>query len=377
MQETAEQYKPRSEDESKAVSAFNVAGDMATDLGTIFRPIADTTMLSGLMDTLNAVTDDEGNFDPNETIATITQNYARQLTPVLASKLHGIVDGTKYSTASDSFFDRQIRSAAVNLRLIDYAMTAITGQQYLQPQLDLNGEPIQTQDYGLGAAGRAITNLLNPATVKQDSRDSTDTELERLYRQTGDYGILPRMQTYYDNTKFTPEERTEFNEYYLSEYKKAAEEFVNSYAYQDYDDKTRSKMLMAMSSHFKTEAQAKYLGRIVPNASSVLTPNDKACDFVNSLGVSPAKYYGYMYTSFEKDKNGDSINNTRAMKIRAQMEADGIWDTVKKYIDGGAYQAGNFNLNNAVLGMSTEDFTYYYNLMLDGRYDGKYKKKKK
>ena len=378
MFEEAIQYKPSSEDENKALSALKILGGWGGDLGTIFKPLADTTMMSGLMDTLDAaINDDTKEFDPNGFAGQFVQNYTRQLSPVLASKVHGIFDPIKYSSASDSFIDRQVRAAAVNLRLIDYALTAINGEQYLQPQLDLNGQPVQTQDYGLGAAGRAITNLVNPATVKNDTRDSTDTELERVYRETGDYGILPRQQTYLNQTKFTPEERTEYNQYYLSEYKKAAEEFINSYAYRDYDDKTRSKILMAMSSHYKSEATAKYLGRIEPNASSVLTDNDKACDYVNSLGVSTAKYYGYLYTPFEKDKNGDSINNTRAMKIRAQMEADGVWDEVKKAIKGGKFEAGKFNLNNAVTGWSTEDFTYYYKQMLDGTYDGTYKKKKK
>lgn len=368
------QYEPRSKDETTWQKAVNLAGEDFKNFGTLFRPIADTTMLSGLMDTLAVFGDEDW---AKELVATTTQNYVRQLTPVLGSKIHGIIDPVKYSTSSDSFFDSQLRAAAINIRLIDYAMTAMNhGEKYLQPQLDLNGKPIETQDYGLGTAGRAITNLVNPATVKEDTRDSTDLELERLYsKHTGakDY-FLPSISASYNGIHFTPKERTEFNQYYLSSYKQAADEFIKSPTYGDYDDDERYKILYSMKNHYFAEAQAKYLGRIVPNADEVLTERDKACDFANKLGVSTPKYYSYIYTTFDQDKDGNNINNTRAMKIRAQMEADGVWDNVKKAIDSGQFEPANFNLNKLVTKWDTNSFTYYYNQMLNGQYDGKNRK---
>ena len=381
MQEKHEQYVPRSTNETTVQRTWNILGEDIGSLGTLFRPIADTTMLSGLMDAISSATDEEGNLDPNGIMASVTQNYVRQLTPVLGSKIQGIIDPVKYSTSSDSFFDRQIRAAAINMRLIDFAMTAMTGEPYLQPQLDLDGKPIETEDYGLGAPGRAITNLLNPATVKHDSRDETDLELERLYNATGNQYILPYIRASVKNdnvyTKFTPKERTEFNQYLLPNYKQAAEEFMASRAYNDYSDKEKSDILNAMANHFFTEAKAKYLGRVIPNSDQVLTPRDKACDYVNELGVSVSHFYGYIYTDFEKDSDGNTINNTRAMKIRAQMEADGVWDRVKRAIDNEVFKPSDFNLNNAVTGWDTEDFTYYYTKMLNGVYDGKLVSKKK
>lgn len=370
------QYVPRSKDETKLQGALNLAGEDFANFGTLFRPIADTTMLSGLMDTLSVFGDEDW---ARELVATTTQNYLRQLTPVLGSKIHGIIDPVKYSTSSDSFLDSQLRAAAINIRLIDYAMTAMNdGEKYLQPQLDLNGKPIETQDYGMGAAGRAITNLINPATVKEDTRDATDKELERLYnKQTGkkDY-FLPSMSASYNGIHFTPKERTEFNQYYLSSYKKAAEEFIKSPMYNDYDDKERYQILYSMKNHYFAEAQKKYLGRIVPNTDDVLTKRDKACDYANSIGVSTPKYYRYIYTSFDTDKDGNNINNTRAMKVRAQMEADGVWEQVKKAIDDKKFEPGDFNLNKLVTGWDTTEYTYYYNQMLNGQYDGKNRKKK-
>lgn len=381
MQEKHEQYVPRSTNETTVQRTWNILGEDIGSLGTLFRPIADTTMLSGLMDAISSATDEEGNLDPNGIMASVTQNYVRQLTPVLGSKIQGIIDPVKYSTSSDSFFDRQIRAAAINMRLIDFAMTAMNGEPYLQPQLDLDGKPIETEDYGLGAPGRAITNLLNPTTVKHDSRDETDLELERLYNATGNQYILPYIRASVKNdnvyTKFTPKERTEFNQYLLPNYKAAAEEFMASRTYNDYTDKEKSDILNAMANHFFTEAKAKYLGRVIPNADQVLTPRDKACDLVNSFGISTSHFYGYIYTDFEKDSDGNTINNTRAMKVRAQMEADGIYSRVQKAIEYGLAKPSDFQLNNAVLGWDTEDFTYYYNKMLDGKYDGKNVKKSK
>jgi len=345
--------------------------------GSIFQPLLDTTMMSGLVDNLSVFGEADKSNIAGKFISKLTENYTRQFTPAAGSKVAGIFDGTKYSTASDNFLDRQIRSAAINFRLIDMALSKMNGKQYLQPQLDLNGEPIQTEDYGLGMAGRAFTNLLNPATVKRDTRDKTDLEMERLYKATGNTGVLPEMQTYLNNTKFKPEERTEYNEYYLSEYKKAAEEFIQSDAYRYYDDKERASILNSMSSHFKAEATKKYLGRIVPNSDSVLTTRDKACDYVGESGVSAAKFYSYLNTDFELYEDGEHINNTRAMKIRAQMEADGVWERVKEAVNNGWFQAGDFNLNKTVLGWDTSDFTYYYQLMLDHAYDPSPNRKKK
>lgn len=371
------QYEPSEDSKTTLQQARDLAGETFKDLAVLFRPIADTTMLSGLMDTLSMFGNEK--TWAQDVLASTTQNYLRQLSPVLLSKIHGIIDPTKYSTSSDSWLDSQLRAAAINIRLIDYAMTAMNeGEQYLQPQIDLNGKPIQTQDYGLGAAGRAITNLINPATVKQDTRDSTDLELERLYKkQTGkkDY-FLPSISASYNGVHFTPEERTEFNQYFLSNYKKAAEEFIKSPMYNDYDDGERYKILYAMENHYYTEGQARYLGRVVPGANQILTERDKACDFANSLGVSTPKFYRYIYTEFDSTPDGEHINNTRAMKVRAQMEADGVWEEVKKAIDNGEYKPDTFNLNKLVTGWDTTDFTYYYNQMLNGQYDGKNKKKK-
>lgn len=371
------QYEPSKDSKTTLQQARDLAGETFKDLAVLFRPIADTTMLSGLMETLSMFGNEK--TWAQDVLASTTQNYLRQLSPVLLSKIHGIIDPTKYSTSSDSWLDSQLRAAAINIRLIDYAMTAMNeGEQYLQPQIDLNGKPIQTQDYGLGAAGRAITNLINPATVKQDTRDSTDLELERLYKkQTGkkDY-FLPSISASYNGIHFTPEERTEFNQYFLSNYKKAADEFIKSPMYNDYDDSERYKILYAMENHYYTEGQARYLGRVVPGADQILTERDKACDFANSLGLSTPKFYRYIYTEFDSTPDGEHINNTRAMKVRAQMEADGVWEEVKKAIDNGKYKPDTFNLNKLVTGWDTTDFTYYYNQMLNGQYDGKNKKKK-
>jgi hypothetical protein len=64
------------------------------------------------------------------------------------------------------------------------------------------------------------------------------------------------------------------------------------------------------------------------------------------------------------------------MKVRAQMEADGVWEQVKKAIDDKKFEPGDFNLNKLVTGWDTTEYTYYYNQMLNGQYDGKNRKKK-
>jgi hypothetical protein len=367
MQEVTEKYHP-AEDEGIAKTTWNLMGNYAGNLGALFQPIADTTMLSGLMETLSAFGED----DPlAEVIASATESYVRQLTPALGSKLAGIWDPTKYSTYSDNFFDRQLRASAINFRLLDWAISAVQGEQYLQPQLDPTGQPIQTQDYGLGAWGRAITNLANPATVKENTLTNTDDELVRLYKATGNTGVLAQQRYYIDNYKFTPEERAEFNQYYLPEYTKAAEEFIKSPSYQNLDDAERAKILGAMSKHLQAEAQVRYLGKVVPNSSAVRTVRDEACNFAVSKGVTTAKFYQYFTTPFVQDKDGNNISNTRAMQVRAQMEADGIWDDVLKAIKDEKFKPADFNLTIPVVKWDESKFTYNYDLMLNGSYSGK------
>jgi hypothetical protein len=369
MQEVTDQYQPR-EGDTALNTAWGLGGNYVENIGALLQPIADTTMLSGLMETLSAFGEEKDTA--KEVISTATESYIRQFTPTLGSKIHGIFDPTKYSTYSDNFFERQLRASAINMRLLDYAISKATGEKFLQPQLDADGQPAQTQDYGFGMAGRAVNNLLNPATVKKNTMTDTDDELLRLYKSTGNYGILARQQYYINNTNFTPEERSEFNQYYLPEYRKAAEEFINSPSYKNMDDDERVSVLNAMSKHLKTEAGVKYLGKVVPNASESLTVRDKACDFAVSKGVTTAKYYQYMNTPFVKDKDGNTISNTRAMQIRAQMEADGIWDDIVKAINDGQFEAKDFNLTKPVVKWDTSQFTYNYDLMQNGSYTGKY-----
>ena len=59
------------------------------------------------------------------------------------------------------------------------------------------------------------------------------------------------------------------------------------------------------------------------------------------------------------------------MQVRAQMEADGIWDDVLKAIKDEKFKPADFNLTIPVVDWDESKFTYNYELMLNGSYSGK------
>jgi len=339
-------------------------GGLLNSLGTMIEPIMDTTYMSGLRESLASYGSDE----PGSMAMTMVQTYMNQLTPTLGAKLGNIFDEDKMSTASDTVADRMLRNVVSRLRFLDWMYAAIDekGERYLKPQLDINGEPIPNEDNGMGMFGRALNNLVFPWTYNRNTMDDVDRELERLHQTTDQSAVLPEQQYYYSGRKFTAKERDEYNRYFLGNFRDSVSEFMASPQYQNMDDEERATVIRSMSSHFKAKATAQFLS-MAGEEKKLLTERDAAVDEAEKLGISVPEFYTLVNTQSVQDGNGDSIPNSKAITIRAALEANGTWDDVYNAWKNGTFDPTKLGLNKTVLKWDDADFTSNYMQLLDGR----------
>lgn len=236
--------------------------------------VADTTMVSGLADTLSTVryTKDDAEIGAQLGL-TVAGNFASQMLPTFGSKLEKILDDTKRSSYTDQkglfskFVDRQGR----------YLKTKVPGSQALgeklegsdnetlsaagdwmtnEPQIDPWGNEVKQQDFGLGAGGRALNNLLNPLDVTTDQNDPVDNELRNIYENTLDtsvlnYGMTASSDANVDGAKMTDKQWTKYQKGYGALKHELAETMMNLPGYENMEAYDKIKALESMKSFAK------------------------------------------------------------------------------------------------------------------------------
>jgi hypothetical protein len=132
------------------------------------------------------------------------------------------------------------------------------------------------------------------------------------------------------------------------------------------DDEERATVIRSMSSHYKAKATGQFLS-MAGDEKSLLTERDAAADEAEKLGISVPQFYTLATTKSATDGNGDSIRNSKAMAVRAALEANGSWDKVYNAWVNGTFDPTKLGLNKTVLKWDDEEFNYNYQKLMDGR----------
>ena len=136
------------------------------------------------------------------------------------------------------------------------------------------------------------------------------------------------------------------------------------------DDATRAKMLSTLKDYYEAKAKERYYGTVSPDSGNVLNKSQKAVSELEKMGIAP--YQSLAYSTIKSDTNadGDTIKNSKALKVRQVMELEGNYDTVLKLIEDGKIAPGDVGLNKTVVGMDRSTFTDSYDALADGMYTG-------
>lgn len=177
----AELYKAMSEKGISTESFFN-------SLSSISEPILETTMLSGLNDVLDTISNSDD--VPGGKIAAIAgttmSSYITQAIPTLSGQIARSVDDARRDTYSDKTGTAGSIDKALNK--VQNKIPALS--QYNEAYIDHWGE--EEKNAGGNLWGRLAYNMLSPGYYANTSQISDiDREIKRLYQETGNAKVAP------------------------------------------------------------------------------------------------------------------------------------------------------------------------------------------
>lgn len=361
----AEAYEVISDIKKNADSGQDIFGDdaVASALDITFgllAPVFATTMLQNVEETFESYK--YGGM--TNTLEQMLLNYLGQYTPTMGAKINNVIDDTKRSASGRNPLERFWRGQVKKIPGLDSAYNMVKGEHLLEPSINVKGE--EEKNVGNSVFARTMYNFLSPGNLSVDTSTEADRELLKLYEQTGDSNVIPESYSNFklDDTKykFTAKERTEMNKYIGQNYMKEWEAFQKSATYKqagnDADGRDyKTSITEKVKTHVINNAKEKYFNRI---GLSVLGKTDKIVNQMKDYGADNWQAYTMLSTESDKDSEGKTINNSKALKIRAQMENAGIYDKVIKDINSGKYEPSDFGLNKTVVGLDAASFAERY-----------------
>lgn len=282
----------------------------------VSEPMLEMSCLQSLNDVFDAVGyASSGGLDGlPAALASAATSYLTQALPTLLGQAERTAEDRRYTT----YTERNAFLTSDMQYTLGRASARIPGVDYQQiPYIDAWGRPEMS-----GNAGeRAFNNFLNPAYTSEIETSAMEEELLRLYRSTGEGGVLPSRAAKYFTVSGERKDLT-------------AEEYVQyatlkgQASYQLIRSLTESEAYRAMSEEEKVQA--------VKNAYDLATQTAKAeiSDFGTESWVRkaveaqekysiPRETYITLKTQVSgleslKDREGETIDNSRSLLI---MEA--------------------------------------------------------
>lgn len=335
---------------------------------TMFNPVLDMTVLSSVQDILE-------NYDYDGTpgiVKGVVRNYIGQYFPTAGAKFNKIIDDTTRTTYSDNWLGSVTRQ---NLQKIPFA------SQLLEPALDYSGNEKSNRIFGNKALD-ALYYAFSPGNLKFNTATDYDNELLSLSQQTGNEYIIPTQFSYLKDSdgtkyKFTPEERTELNQYYLKTYKEEVQKFMDDSTYNLYEgtDGTKAKVdiIDKIQKHVYNMTKYKYFSKVTPDASDMLYSSDKAAEKMKKIGLDYYQFYQVKNIEGIKDKDGKSYSNSAAIQVRDYLENHGIYQDVVKAIEKGTIKLSDIGLTKTVVKADANEFERAYAAFENDQYNLIYK----
>lgn len=158
--------------------------DVANALSKIAEPMLELSVLQGLSSTLDNVA-----YSKTNKLFAIPQqmgiSYVTQAIPTFSGVVARIADPIRRITSTDK--ESEYLSTTLQ-KFIQQSAKKIPGAtKLLEPQIDRWGREVT---YG-STGERLVENLISPGYYENVSDDPVDTEINRLYAETGEKKILP------------------------------------------------------------------------------------------------------------------------------------------------------------------------------------------
>lgn len=275
--------------------------DMYSAAGNLFSPIVETSMLSGLTDTISAIGDGETNSERAlNLIGTPIASYFSQAIPTIGGQVARTIDPIRRSTytGTNSGFDKTIQKTMNKIPFLSMLN---------EPYVDARGNTQNNSPFD-NPVGSAAYQFVSPFYISDVNQTEVDKVLDDIYEKTGSEDVfinskaIPKFE---DGTPLTPEQNTEYTTYRGQEvYSKLAELFeTDAFKNANYTE----KLSMVKSLENKIDKDA--INRLIdPNLEVGDYVTDIASDYENKALKNDMKEQGYPVNDFfiEAYQNNDT-----------------------------------------------------------------------
>lgn len=369
----------------------NTAESISTALKSISDPMLELSMLQSLNDVIDSVSFSENKL--GALVSSALVSYFTQPIPTFGGQIERSAEDVRMTT----YTNKNLRLPTDIQYAIGRASARIPGWDYQQvPYIDAWGREEKSGTLPM----RAMDNFLNPAYTSSMQVTDVDKEIQRLYNQTGDGGVVPdRPQKYItvdgERVDLTGEQYVEYATKRGQTQFKLLEELLDSSLYRSLGDEEKTQAVSSVYNY------ADMLGKA---AVSDYQPEDWVAEAQNAkkeFGISTSEYlllrgqYGGSLLSGKKvreayqagmpaqdylhwavqEKDTDGSGRTNQAETIAAIETSGLSQEEKEvlYAVEQVSDAGRRKWERARdWGLSVEDYQRYYAI-----YSGDGKKEEK
>lgn len=326
-------------------------GEAAGVAMNLASPMFEMSFVDGLNRTLSSVKYAEDGKEVPALLGAVTTSYLGQFIPTFAKKIGRIVDDTRRTTYIDKNSDvpaelqRALQNITKDFRGDDAA-----------PYIDAWGRADTESRLWV----RLLENLLSPGYYENRETSAMEEELQRLYKVTGDVGVLPKSVSKYFNVD---KARYDLSQEEWVTYQTVAGQgayemmtrLTNSRAYQNLTDEQKVKAVKDIYTYANEKGKEAAVSDY-STTESWIAKADKLAD----SGVSVEEYV--VHSRITKDSDEDNVKDILGMGWlddgdKALLIAEGYGKMLSKNTFTDPSRSGyEYSLTDA----QTEQYVEYY-----------------
>lgn len=258
---------------------------------------------------------------------------ASQFVPTALSQIAQMID----PYARTSFEYRNIPQTTVNK-----ALSKIPGaRENLTPVVDVLGHDVESY----GGNNSLFNVFFNPANLYSETATRAALEIYRVYEETGDLSVIPRLAPYYlsyegERYSFTAAERAEYQRTAGRTNEELVNELLRSNAYGSLSDEDQAGVLSLAADYANALAKYEYLkGHNVSykrdgwmlEAEAATGAGLSAGDYLLAYFLQQDVRSGLKYQT--GDKAGETIPNSKSLLVmEAIYSISGLTDKQREYL---------------------------------------------
>lgn len=303
MQASREEKTSSSDDDTKYSQAIKTATNILDAFTNAMNPMTEMSMLSGLTSSLKSYDGDSSKMLANMGTNAV-KSYVNQFVPTALSQVAKTTDTYERSTTSTKI--GTLPKAVDSTK--NYIMSKIPGLRQLLPtKTDVWGNDIKQADNVLQ---RALENGVFPWTRKEVSTNAVDSEIIKVYDNTGESSVFPdtiNKNLTIDKQKYlmTSDEYSKYKKQYGKDSYELLDNLVKSSDYKKMTDDQKKTAIEKVYSYANEQIKVDYAkqNKLDYDESTLSVTIDQ----IKKNNGNVSNYFEYLALTNDLDKNTEKM----------------------------------------------------------------------